>query len=201
MKVRPQSPGPVLGPDNLKRLFKNREPQKSRKHHAAMAFEDLPELMIKLRSLDSVSARALELTILCAIRTSETRFATWGEMDFEEKVWCIPATRMKMGEEHEIPLSDRAIAILRAIKPGKQDKLIFNGAKNGEPLSDQALLQCLRGLTEGVTTRGMRSAFRDWCGDMTSSRRICANWRLPTLSRTKRTPLIGVAGPWNGGDR
>ena len=67
-----------------------------------------------------------------------------------------------------MPLSDRAIQILNLMKRGKPDDLVFPGAKRGVPLSDQALLECLRGLRSGMTVHGFRSSFRDWVGETTS---------------------------------
>jgi integrase len=64
-------------------------------HHKAIPYPELPAFMQRLRTFDSVSARALETTILCATRTNETIGARWSEIDLKEKVWTLPATRMK----------------------------------------------------------------------------------------------------------
>ena len=79
------------------------------RHHAAMPFAELPAFMGELRERNSVSARALEFTILTAARTSETIGAKWSEIDLDAGVWTIPAERMKAGKEHEVPLSKRAL--------------------------------------------------------------------------------------------
>ena len=69
------------------------------KHHSALPYQEIPAFMTELRGRDSLSARALELTILCATRTSETIGATRGEIDLAARTWIIPAERMKAGKE------------------------------------------------------------------------------------------------------
>jgi integrase len=132
------------------------------RHHPALSFADLPDFMAELRARSSVSARALEFTILTAARTSEAIGAKWSEIDFDAKVWTIPAARMKAGKEHEVPLSTRAIAILEAL-PRERGGYIFPGAKVKAPLSNMAMLELLRGMRgNGLTVHGFRSSFRDW---------------------------------------
>jgi integrase len=82
-------------------------------HHPALPYVDLPVFMIELRGHNGPSAWALEFTILTAARTGEVLKAAWSEIDMNAKVWTIPATRMKMKKEHRVPLSDRALALLR----------------------------------------------------------------------------------------
>jgi integrase len=123
--------------------------------------------MRELRKLTSTSALALEFLILCAARSGEVRLARWDEFDLDAKKWSVPAERMKANKAHDVPLPDRAIAILQGIKRGKPNDLVFKGAKAGEPLSDTALLMCLRGIRPGFTTHGFRSTSSDYIGDET----------------------------------
>lgn len=142
--------------------------KRTKKHYPAIPFAEMPAFMKSLRSLKGVSAPALEFTILCAARSGETRLMRWDEYDAKAKVWVVPASRMKMGIEHRVALSDRAIAILEAMAPKSQRKgLVFKGGKPGEPLSDAALLECLRGIRPGFTVHGCRSSFRDWVSEKT----------------------------------
>jgi integrase len=153
---------------HIKELLGARKAVKA--HHAAMGYADAPKFMKELRALKSVSALALEFTILAVARTGEVLGATWGEIDTAQKVWMIPAGRMKAGREHRVPLTDRTLAILNAVKlpNAKPGDPVFSGAKRGKPLSNMAMLQLLRGLRDGVTVHGFRSAFSDWAGDKTS---------------------------------
>jgi integrase len=135
-------------------------------HHSAMPFAELPAFMGKLRGKASISARALEFLILTATRSGEVRGATWSEIDLDAGTWTIPADRMKAGREHTIPLSDRAVTLLEALP--RCGDLVFEGAREGRPLSDMALTELLKGMDgNGHKVHGFRSTFRDWAGDCT----------------------------------
>lgn len=137
-------------------------------HHKAMPYSDVPSFMAELQLNPSISARALEFTILTAARTGETLGATPEEFDLAVKVWTIPAGRMKGGAEHRVPLCARAVAIAEPlIKNGKD--VVFEGARINRPLSNMAMLQLLRGMMEGsgLTVHGFRSSFFDWGHDVT----------------------------------
>jgi integrase len=137
-------------------------------HHPAMPFVDLPAFMAEVRARDSLSARALELTILAAARTSEVLGARWDEIDLKAAVWTVPAERMKSGREHRVPLSDRAMEILSVLHRDRSG-LMFPGAKAGSPLSNMAMLQLLRGMKgNGLTVHGFRSCFSDWARERTN---------------------------------
>ena len=137
------------------------------KHHPALPFVDLPAFMAELRKRDSISARALEFTILTATRTGEAIGARWDEIDLKAKVWAVPAERMKAGRPHRVPLSDRAVAILDEL-PRDDSNFVFLGAKVGAPISNMAMLELLRGMNgNGYTVHGFRSAFSDWARERT----------------------------------
>jgi len=128
-------------------------------HHAALPYSEMPAFMAELRERDSLSARALEFTILTAARTGETIGATWDEINFKAKTWTIPASRMKAGREHKVPLCNRTIKILQSLNP--RTKSLF-------PLSNMGMAELLKGMRPGVTVHGMRSAFRDWGAETTA---------------------------------
>jgi integrase len=143
-------------------------PSKTRrvKHHSAMPWAGVPGFMTELRARSSVSARALEFLILTATRTSETINACWNEFDLDQSVWLIPDERMKAGKPHRVPLSARAVEILKGL-PREAD-YVFIGARVGQPLSNMAMLELLRGMRPGLTVHGFRSAFKDWCAENTN---------------------------------
>ena len=99
------------------------------KHHDALPFAEIPAFMARLREMDFISARALEFTILTAVRTSETIGATWAEIDFDAEVWTIPADRIKAGREHRVPLSGRALEILKCLPRLKGNAHVFPGGR------------------------------------------------------------------------
>lgn len=125
--------------------------------------------MTRLREQPGMGARALELAILTAARSGEVRGMTWGEIDLAQKVWVVPAARMKAGREHRVPLSARAVAILEALPHEERhdDAVVFPGTK-GRPLSDMSLTAVLRRMQLSVTAHGFRSSFRDWAGESTA---------------------------------
>jgi integrase len=135
-------------------------------HHAALPHARIPEFMTRLRTRQGNAARALEFTILCAARSGETLGARWNEIDLATKTWTIPENRMKAAKEHRVPLSARAVEILKAI-PRENDR-IFNGpARVG--LSQAAKINLIRRLGyPDITVHGFRSVFRDWAGETTS---------------------------------
>jgi integrase len=144
-----------------------RKPERVR-HHPALPYADLPEFAAELRAKPEISAKALEFTILTAARTTEVIEAQWSEIDLKAKLWTIPAERMKGARQHVVPLSDRAVAILKAVPRVAGSPHIFPGARDGKPLSNMAMLELLRGMRPGFTVHGFRSTFRDWAGDRTN---------------------------------
>jgi integrase len=121
----------------------------------------------------------LEFTILTAARTGEALGAAWDEVDFENRVWTIPAERMKASKEHRVPLSAAAIKILRHLHQARVNDFVFAGAKQGRPLSEMALLMLLRRMgCDSVTVHGFRSTFRDWAAERTNFSRDVAEMAL-----------------------
>ncbi len=133
-------------------------------HHAALPYAELGAFMVDLREKGGMGARALEFAILTAARSGEVRGATWAEIDLTEKTWVIPAGRMKAEREHRVPLSDKAIKLLKSLPRIEDTDLIFPNTK-GTALSDMTLTALLRRMGREVTAHGFRSTFRDWAGE------------------------------------
>jgi integrase len=138
-------------------------------HHAALPYAELPDFIRRLREREGMAARALELAILTAARTGEIIGARWDEIDLDDKVWTIPAGRMKGGREHKVPLSERAIQLLRALPTEEGNPHIFIGPRPGSGLSNMSMTVVLRRMGHGdITVHGMRSSFRDWAAERTN---------------------------------
>jgi integrase len=75
----------------------------------ALPFDYMPAFLAALRGRNGMAARALEFVALTATRTGEVLGALWGEIDLAAKIWTVPATKMKGGREHRVPLSDAAL--------------------------------------------------------------------------------------------
>jgi len=137
----------------------------SRGHHKAMAYEQVPAFVGALHKREAVAALALEFTILTAARTGEVIGAKWDEVELDKAIWTIPAGRMKAGKEHRVPLSPRAVEILREVHKLGKDWL-FPTAKGGK-LSGMAMTMLLRRMKVDATVHGFRSGFRDWSAECT----------------------------------
>jgi integrase len=157
---------PAAWQGHLQLLLQKRH-KLQRGHHPALPFPELPEFWQRLVQKDTVSSAALQYLILTAGRSGEIRGAKWDEIDFANRLWNIPAVRMKAAKEHIVPLGQAAIAILERMKAQRISDLIFPGTKENAQLSDMTLSKLLRGLAKNATVHGFRSTFRDWCGEKT----------------------------------
>lgn len=145
-------------------------------HRAAMPHAQVPSFLQKLaRQPVTVGRDALQLTILTAVRSNETRFATWDEFDLEAASWSIPAARMKMKQPHVVPLSAPAVALLKRLKKEGQalhgsdltGRMLFTHSGK-KPISDTTMLKAIRDMKIGdVTVHGFRSSFADWAAECT----------------------------------
>jgi integrase len=137
------------------------------RHHPAVPYTDLPDLMAKLAQRKGVGARALQFTILTACRSSEVTDATWSEINMVDKTWTIPGKRMKAGKDHVVPLSEAALNVLSRME-GQCDDLVFPSTHYGKTISDQTMRAVLRRITSPIyTVHGFRSTFRDWAAETT----------------------------------
>lgn len=149
-------------------------------HHAAMPWQDIPAFWRDvLMPLSCRSRAALAFTIMTAARTSEVTGAQWSEFS-DDGTWTIPASRMKAGRPHAVPLSDAAKDILR----------MMAGTDAPFALSENTMLfliqrQPPKGFGLPYTTHGFRSAFRDWCSEATDHPSEVAEMALAHAIRDK----------------
>jgi integrase len=142
-------------------------------HFSAMPWQDVPSFVSNLRAGDDASEQtrlALELLILTAGRSGEIRGMTWAEVDLEQAVWRIAGARMKAGREHIVPLSNRAVELLKgrlACRVAASD-LVFPGRNLLKPMSDMTLKMAVRRMGLDFDPHGFRSSFRDWVSDATN---------------------------------
>jgi integrase len=159
---------PARWKGHLEHRLAKRNKTRTVKHLEAMPYDEIGAFLGELRALDGIAARALELTVLTATRTNETIGATWNEIDFDARTWTIPASRTKRDREHKVPLSDAAVAVLKAMAEIRHDDRIF-------PVHRRAMRLVLKeDLRSDVTVHGFRATFRSWAGGCTSHPRdIC----------------------------
>ncbi len=170
----------------------------TRGHHKALAFGDIPELVKRLRTVQAGNgaALALEFLILTATRTGETLGMQWDEIDLPNAVWTIPPGRMKTGDEFLVPLSDRALDILRTLEAKRgQNPFVFPG-RPMRALSNMACAMLLRRLGVDATVHGCRTSFRTWASDVAHAEfeiaELCLSHRIGSaVSRAyNRTTML-----------
>ena len=110
----------------------------------------------------------MQFTILTASRTGETCGALWPEIELKNRLWIIPAEKMKAGREHRVPLAPQVIALLQTLPREKDNPFVFVGKNTGRGLSTAAMGQMLDRIGRNdITTHGMRSAFSTWAHERT----------------------------------
>lgn len=158
------------------------------KNHPSLAWHRIGSFMKALRERQGIAARAVEFAILTASRSGEVRGSKWSEIDLGAKLWTIPAERMKAKREHEVPLSDSALAILNALPRVEGTDFVFPGTR-GQSLSDMSLTAVIRRMNaeatqwtdndgKTVTIHGFRSTFRMWAAESTNFPREVAEHAL-----------------------
>ena len=152
---------------NLRELLPSASKTKRVKHFGALPYKEIHNFVESLRKQTGVTPLALEYLILTAARTSEVTGAKWKEIDLQSKIWTVPASRMKAGREHRVPLCDRALAILTSIQSGRNSsEYVFPGWKYSTGLSNGAMLVLMEKLGyPSATPHGFRSCFRDWAAE------------------------------------
>lgn len=173
-------------------------PAKVRKvmHMPSLPWRQIPVFVPELAAQQAGASSALHLLILTVARAGMVRMMTWAEVDLVEKLWTIPAAKMKGGVEHRVPLSAAALMLLAAAaedrrlrteaklgRPGKGADLVFPGG-TGKPLSDMTMTALLRRMNnvgkdqpapwldgqtgEPIVPHGFRSTFRVWASEQTT---------------------------------
>jgi integrase len=169
---------PAMWRGHLENLLPKKSKVKKVKHMAALPYQEVGGLMVKLRGMKGVYVRALEFLILTAARPGEVAGARFDEFDLTAKVWTIPGERMKRGKEHRVPLSDRAAAIINEMQNIKTDDLVFPGHRR-RTMHERALIVTMeRAGVTGLTAHGFRATFRDWAGECTNFPREIAEQAL-----------------------
>jgi integrase len=144
-----------------------KRPKRKVEHHPALPYTEMPEFMIKLAAAEGKAAKALRFLIFTACRTNEVLGSAWAEIDRPGVLWKIPGERMKMDEDHSVPLTAPALAVLDEMRDGSQGDLIFP-SEGDEPFSDMAMLAVLDRLGYGhVTVHGFRATFGTWAEECT----------------------------------
>ena len=175
---------PARWAGNLKELLPPPSKVATEGNHPALNLDDAPRWFAALLAREGFGARALEFLTLTASRSQEVRGAQWDEIDMDKALWVIPAPRMKGKKEHRIPLSERAMMLLKALPRLEGNPLVFPAARGGQ-LSDMTLSATMKRIHESEVAQGgtgfidrtskrpavphgLRSTFRDWAAERTT---------------------------------
>lgn len=187
-----QRSNPAIWKGNLENVLASPNKITKVEHHRALSIDAMHDFMADLRQRGGNAARCLEFVALTAVRSGEARGATWSEIDLANRLWIIPGERMKAGKEHRVPLSDAAVKLLASLPGGEGDALVFPAPRGGK-LSDAAMSALLRRMGVQATVHGMRSTFRDWVAERTSTPNQIAEMALAHT-------VQGVEGAYRRGD-
>ncbi len=165
---------PAEWKDRLDKLLPDLSKKLKVRHHPAMPYQEVPTFIAQLITKDCISARALLITIMTALRTSESIGAVENEFDFENNIWTIPSDRMKgvKPREHRVPLPTQAIPIIKQLLNNRiyGNEYLFPGNQQNKPISKGTMHAYLKhnlGYKE-FTVHGFRSSFRDWASETTN---------------------------------
>ena len=163
------------------RIMKRRFPKVAPvRHFTAMDYMQVPAFVKRLHQAQeygtALSPFVIEFLILTACRTNEVTRMRWEEIDWEQKLWVVPASRTKAAREHRVPLADRALELLK-LQTRKGD-YVWRGRK-GQAINDRALyIYLIRSMKVPVTIHGFRSSFRDFGGNETHFDRVTCELAL-----------------------
>lgn len=156
---------PARWADNLKELLPKPSKVAKKGRMRALPWQEVPAFMAELVKREGTGARALEFAILTAARSGEVRGMTWSELD--GAMWRLPAERMKAGRAHVVPLSDSAMAIIKA-QPRLQGVPYVFASARGRQVSDMTLSGVCRRMEVDAVPHGFRSSFKDWARSRTA---------------------------------
>ena len=159
-------PNPASLKDNLEFLLPKVSKSLSVQHLRSLDYQGLPFLIPKLINPHTTPSLALALLITTACRTNEVIGSTWNEINLKDKVWIIPAHRMKMRQEHTVPLNDLALRVLNLIEKNNASPFIFLNAKKTTHICNNTmryfLMKNLPDYFKATVPHGFRSSFRNW---------------------------------------
>ena len=144
------------------------------KHHRALPHTEVAEAVARVQESGAWEGvkLAFEFMVLTATRTGEARLARWDEIDLEARTWTVPASRMKAGKAHRVPLSDRAVKVLREAEDLFGSEGLLFPSRRGKVLNQTTIYTMLRRLGIPSTAHGFRASFRTWCGDSAQPREL-----------------------------
>lgn len=159
---------PARWKGNLEYVLPRKKPPV--KHNRAVSIKDAPRLYRNLLAMETTGGACAAFALLTAARNGEARKVTADHIDWEAGIWNVPADLMKRGVDHAVPLSTQALSLLKS--RSLETELLFPGLRN-RVMSDNTVRKAVRSAGfPDATAHGMRSTFRDWCGETGAPREL-----------------------------
>jgi integrase len=156
---------------------------KKERNHPSLPYAELPEFMAALHKIPFDSCRLMEFLILTVARAGEARLAKWSEIDLEARLWRIPGERMKTRDDHLVPLSGSALALLEAL-PRDGEHVFMNRHKPfGESVFEMILQKHMK--RTDISTHGFRATFGTWCQEVDDTPRDLREMALAHKERDR----------------
>jgi len=158
---------PAVWDDNLEHLLAPSRQVKRVFHHPSLDWSELPSFFKKLKTIETIASKALQLLILTASRTHEVRHCKRDQINWRDKVWIIPAELMKARRTHRVPLCQSTVTLLESTLMGHNADYAFPRPGGMHPLSNMAMLTLLKREfpRKSITVHGFRSTFRQWAAN------------------------------------
>jgi integrase len=139
----------------------------------------MSEFMAALRDRKAIASLALESLILTNVRTNAVLQAKWPKFDLDKALWNVPLVNLKDREHRkrsfEVPLSPRAVGILKEMERARVSAHVFPGQRKGQPLSNMAFLMLLKRMNSAPTGETPDPDAKPRWHDPTSGRAITAH--------------------------
>lgn len=150
-------------------MAKQKKRGRVRGSHKSLPHEQLPALMQKLAGINTLSARALETTILTLVRTIETRNMQWSQLDLDTGLWNLNFDDTKNDRAKRTPLPKQTLAYLHEAYKERVSEFVFPGRNFRKPMSENTMLKMIKQITgdDTMTVHGFRSTFRTWAQEDT----------------------------------
>ena len=147
---------------------------KRKQHFRALPHPEVAGALAKVRAAKKWPGikLAFQFQVLTAARAAEVRRATWDEIDWEQRLWNVPAEHMKAGRRHRVPLSTQALGVLREARKLSSDSGLLFPSPRGGMMGRNAPATLAHRLQLRCVPHGFRSSFRDWTAETEVNREV-----------------------------
>lgn len=148
-------------------IMANKLPQRPEKrpvrHHPSIPFKSIPTFMAALSERDELAALGLRLLVLSGLRSKECREARWEEFDMDDRVWNVPASRMKKRVAHRIPLPDQMMDVIEKLAEIRTSEYLLPSHGKSGYISDGAFAALMKRMeVSGASPHGFRASLKAW---------------------------------------